>query len=176
MGEIYLKRLLLIVFFSLTAVACASDRQTKDIYDQTPDTEITSQPMQINYPSGQTELSKSLKELKGFWVPKDSYGYIVHIDADGFLTLVDEVTNIKLSFVSDSVKDYGRILNFISHTPYQVTQSVELLVDRSTAGEIVSFKLLFGNELDSETNFVPGNTSNYYDYEQTLLSANTSTD
>lgn len=161
MGEIYLKRLLLIVFFSLILSACGSSKQTTDAYDSTPDTEITSQPMQVDDSVLQPELSEQLNKLKGYWI--SDVGYLVRFE-DSFLTLADLETNTKLSFVSNNTKDFGSMLSFVSYDSTQEIEVVNLVVKRSPNGDIENFELAFGEDNVAPTYFSRANTSiNYHD-------------
>ncbi|MCH2533703.1 MAG: hypothetical protein MK008_04615 [Bdellovibrionales bacterium] len=163
-----MKRLLLIVFFSLILSACGSSKQTTDAYDSSPDTEITSQPMQVDGSVLQPELSEQLNNLKGFWIADNNLGYVIRFE-DSFLTLVDLETNTKLSFVSNNTKDFGRMLSFVSYESTQETEVVNLVVNRSKNGDIESFVLAFGEDNIAPTYFSRANTS--IDYQDEFLKA-----
>lgn len=163
MGEIYLKRLPLIVFFSLMISACGSKQKTPDVYSSNPDSEITSQPMQVDDSALQLELSEDLRGLKGYWVAVDNAGFIVNFE-DRFATLVDVATQSKYSFFSDSKKDHGRLLSFVSYTscPSRTLNSIQLYVDKSPNGTPVGFTLQYDTENNNATtDFVRANGSSY---------------
>ena len=163
-----MKRLLLIVFFSLILSACGSSKQTTDAYDSTPDTEITSQPMQVDDSVLQPELSEQLNKLKGYWIADNNLGYVIRFE-DSFLTLVDLETNTKLSFVSNNTKDFGRMLSFVSYDSTQKTEVVNLVVNTTESGNIKSFVLAFGEDNVAPTYFSRANTS--IDYHDEFLKA-----
>lgn len=160
MGEIYLKRLLLFVFFSLILSACGSDKQT-DAYDRTPETEITSQPMQVDDSVLQPELNEQLDKLSGYWETQNNLGMIVRFD-NNFLTLVDTVSGEKHSFFSHSVTDFGRMMTFVAYDSTSHIESVNINLDIANSGQVESFTITFDQDVSTETNFVKANTSHNY--------------